>query len=208
MKQAGLRRKRWFIARFTAVAFDRIEQRRFFPANVCSRSAPQLDIKTKSAAENVLPQELLRSSGFDGVIQPIGRQRILPANIDVALLRAHREPGNRHPLQNRKRIALHHDTILEGARLRFIRVANYVMRVPKMALQMHRFPFLPRGKCRTPTPQQFRIDDFLDDAFRAKLERPSQCFITATLQIILNAGRIDLSCAPQQAQLRLPRLWH
>jgi hypothetical protein len=44
-KESHMNGKRWFIAWFAALAFDRVEQRRFFTADVCSCAAANFNIE-------------------------------------------------------------------------------------------------------------------------------------------------------------------
>ena len=64
----------------------------------------------------------------DGVLQARGRERVLAADVDEALVAARGERGDRHRFDDRERIALHQDAILERARLGFVRVADQVVR--------------------------------------------------------------------------------
>ena len=64
-KQSTLRGERRLVARLAAVAFDGIEQRGFFAANIRARAAANLDVKRESAPANILAQKVLRPRGMD-----------------------------------------------------------------------------------------------------------------------------------------------
>ena len=66
-EEAGLRGKRRLVARLAAIAFNRIEERGLFTADVSARAAAEFDIKIQAAAQNVLPQKTFPSRGFNGV---------------------------------------------------------------------------------------------------------------------------------------------
>src|SRR5262249_1625279 len=50
-------RERRLVARFGAVAFDGLDQRAFFTANVTARTDKQPQIEVQAAAQNIFPQQ-------------------------------------------------------------------------------------------------------------------------------------------------------
>ena len=54
-KEAGLRGKGRLVARFAAMPFNGIEERRLFTADVSARATADFDIKIQAAAKNILP---------------------------------------------------------------------------------------------------------------------------------------------------------
>src|SRR5207244_13587546 len=92
-------------ARLAAAAFDRFEERGLFAADVGARAAPQLEVEGEVAAEDALAQQAGRATCANRVREPLVRQRILRANVEVAALAAGGEGRDRHRLDHRERIA-------------------------------------------------------------------------------------------------------
>src|SRR5258708_1535760 len=92
---------------------------------------------------------------------------------------AHGQSGNRHALEDGKRIALHHDAVFERSRLGFIRVADDVVRAPEMALGRSRLPLLACGKGGAAAAQQTRFDHFPHDALGSQIESTLESLVAS-----------------------------
>src|SRR5579863_2257273 len=134
MEQSSLRGERRLIPRLAAIAFDRIEKRRLFAANIRPGPAPQFDIELERRAEDAPTKKSVRPRRLGRQRQSLSRQRILPTYVDKTLLRADGKRRDGHPLQNREWIPFHQNAVFERARLRFIRIANEVVRPPRASL--------------------------------------------------------------------------
>lgn len=88
----------------------------------------------------------------DGYPEPLHGQRILGAHVDDAARRADGVSGDRHPLQNRVRVALQDAPVHERARIPLVRVADQVLLPPGASLAMRHF--LPVGKPAPPLPRR------------------------------------------------------
>ena len=102
-EQPDLDRERRLVARLAALALDRLEQRRLLAAHVRARTDAQLDLEAVA----------VRRRRVDRVLHAHVRERVLGADVDVALLRARREAGDRERLDERERVALHQHAVLE-----------------------------------------------------------------------------------------------
>ena len=65
-EQADVNWKRRLVPRFSSLAFDRVEERRLFAANVSAGSPAQLDVEIEAGAQNILSKKACPPSAFDG----------------------------------------------------------------------------------------------------------------------------------------------
>ena len=101
-----------------------------------------------AVAHHVLAQQAARPRRVDGVLEPLGGQRILAAHVDESLLAPGREGGDRHRLDEAERVAFHDDPILERARLGLVGVADQVVRPHRLVRDGVPLP------CRWGTPRR------------------------------------------------------
>ena len=119
------------------------------------------------------------------------RHRVLAAQVDVAARAAGRIAGDRHRLDQRERIALDHDAVLERARLGLVGVADQVVRPGRLA--RHRLP-LDAGRERgAAAAHQLRVLDLADHALRPELDRQAQRLVAAGGAVRVEADRVDLA---------------
>jgi len=62
----------------------------------------------------------------DGLLQPCDGQAVFPAHVDVAPGSANGQPADDHALQEKVRLPLHDDAVLERARFALVRIADHV----------------------------------------------------------------------------------
>ena len=88
--------------------------------------APSRGSMSKACAEpRTLAAEQAGGAGaLDRAREDVERVRIFGANVDVALGRPDREGGDRHPLDDEERIALHQHPVGEGPAVAFVGVAD------------------------------------------------------------------------------------
>ena len=127
-EEARLHRERRLVPRLAAEALDRIEQRGFLATNVGAGAAAQLDVEADRLAHHPIAKKAGRARLRQCAEQSRGGERILAANIDVALLATGREPSDGHRLDDRERVLFHQHAIFERAGLRFVGVADHVVR--------------------------------------------------------------------------------
>src|SRR5581483_2314300 len=121
-EEPDLDRERRLVARLAALSLDRLEERRLLAAYVRPGADAQLDLE---AVE-------VRRRGVDRVLNARVGERVLRADVDEALRRAGREPRDRNRLDERERILLHDDPVLERAGLRLVGVADDVVRLRRL----------------------------------------------------------------------------
>ena len=88
-------------------------------------------------------------------------QRVLAADVEVGLRGADGEPLDRHRLDDRERVLLHEDAVLERAGLRLVGVADDVVGWagwPATAAHLR-----PVGKAAPPRPTSPELGDLVDD---------------------------------------------
>ena len=91
-------------------------------------------MEAEPAAHDVVAQQSGRRSLVDGHLQTLHRQRILGADVDVALRGPGGCAGDHHALQHGMGIALHDGAVHESARVTLVAVADNVL---------HRFLYVP-----------------------------------------------------------------
>ena len=82
-EESRLRGERRLVARFAAIAFDRVEERGFFAADIRAGAAANFNVELKAAAQNVVAEESVFIGRLDGVSHPLGGQRIFSAQVDI-----------------------------------------------------------------------------------------------------------------------------
>ena len=137
----------------TPLALDGGGQGAALTADEGAGAAVDVDMEAEPAAHDVVAQQSGRRSLVDGHLQTLHRQRILGADVDVALVRAGGCAGDHHALQHGMGIALHDGAVHESARVALVAVADDVLhrflRVPA-----HAFPLTSGGKpAAAPAPQ-------------------------------------------------------
>src|ERR1700682_1827701 len=85
-EEAGLNGEGGLVARLAALAFDGVEERGLFAADVCPSPAADFDVESETASHDVGAEQAHRAAVFDGVLETAPRQRVLTADVEVALL--------------------------------------------------------------------------------------------------------------------------
>src|SRR5690606_16506703 len=88
-------RREWRLqARLALLAFEAFEQRRLFTADVSAGAMVDVDVEVPAGTAGVLADET-SSVGFkNGLLQRLALENVFAAQVDVALVRAHRVRGN------------------------------------------------------------------------------------------------------------------
>src|SRR6185312_10850088 len=113
--------------RVAALALERVEQRRLLAADVGAGAAVDDQLEVPVGAEDVGP-EVTRLVGFgDRGVEDVGLRVVLAADEDEGVAGVGGERGDRDPLDQLVRVALHQLAVLEGARLGLVGVAAEVL---------------------------------------------------------------------------------
>ena len=122
-------------AGLAAVPLERVEQRRLLAADVGAGADAQLEVEVEAEAHHVGAQEAAAVGLPRWRRPPGGGRRVLAPQVDVAPLGADGEAGDGHRLDERERIALHHDPVLERARLALVGVGHDVLRAGRLPMR-------------------------------------------------------------------------
>ena len=145
------------------------------------------------------PEEPALARLDDRDLKPSQRERVLAAEVDVAVLAAGRVRGDRHRLDQRERIALEHHAVLERARLGFVGVADQVVRTSRLASD--RLPLATHRERCPAAAEQLGVEDLAQHAVRAQLDRAPQRVVAAVRAVVVEALRVDDADAAEQTQL-------
>src|ERR1700730_5786847 len=85
-----------------------------------------VNIDIEPRAENVFAEKLVRARFFDRVFENLRAVGKFASDVDVGCVRVDRETGNQNPFEELMWVFLDDVTVLERARLRFVRVANQI----------------------------------------------------------------------------------
>ena len=134
--------------------------------------------KLKSEPLNPRSQITLRMGLSDRLLQPLDRQRVFPADVDIGGFSPDRVATDRQTLDQLVRVTLHDDPVLEGARLALIGVAAQILRLA--GTLRHEAPFQPGWKSGSAATPQVGFFDKVDDLVRRVLiKRLRQSLIAA-----------------------------
>ena len=163
--------------RLRALALERLDERRLLARFVGAGAAVHVDVAVEAAAEDVLAEV----AGLVGLVD-LGLEDLLhvvelAADVDVGDLRADGVAGDRAPLDQQVRVALHQHVILERARLALVGVAGDVLRLGRvledeLPLQAGR----EAGAAAAAQPRRLHL---LDDVVRLQRQRLAQPFVAA-----------------------------
>jgi hypothetical protein len=131
-------------------------------------------------------------------LEPVLGERVLPAQVDITALAPGGVGRDRHRLDHRERVALHDHPVLERPRLRFVGVADQVVRSARLA--RHRLPLAAGGERRAAAPHQLGVGHLAEHALRADLQRASERGVAAVGAVVLKAGGIDHTDPSQEAK--------
>ena len=176
-KESSLDGEGGLVARLAPIPLDRVEDRRLLAADVRAGAATDLELEAKAASKDVVAEEPRVPRLIDGVLHPFGRQPILTANVEVAVLAAGRERGDGERLDDRERIAFEEYTILERPGLALVGVADDV--VWSHGLAGDRSPLSPGRERGAASPEELRVGHLADHCFGAHLERARQRLVAA-----------------------------
>ena len=196
--------ERRLVARLRAAALDRLEQRGLLAHDVRAGADPQLDVEGPAAAQHVVAEQAGRASLADRVLQPLARQRVLATEVQVAARGADGEALDRHRLDERERILLEDEPVLERPGLGLVRVAHDVAR--RGRLRRDGGPLAPGGERRAAAADELRGGDLVDDGLRAELDGARQRLVAAGGAVGVERCRIDAADPGEQQQPVVARL--
>src|SRR5262249_43479252 len=150
------------------------------------------DAGAEQAAGAALPERVLDALGGEGV---------LAADVDVAGLGADGEGGDGHGLDEGEGVLLEEDAVLEGAGLGLVGVAHEVARPRRRRAEGP--PFAPGGDGAAAGAEEPGLADLAQDPGGPDVEGPPQRLVATMRPVVVEAGRIDAADPPQEAQPRI-----
>ena len=163
--------------RHAALPFERLDQRGLLAAHECARALADLQAQpSEQAALLGLP---------DGRPHVAHRQRVLRANVQVALGGAYGVRRDGQPLQHPVRVGFQHQPVHERARIAFVAIADDILDGAR--LRAPERPFPSRGKTRAAAPAQPGFGNRGDHLVRRHRQRA----IPIARQVVVDVQRVD-----------------
>ena len=182
--KAALHRIRRTQFRHAAAAFERLDERGLLAADERARAFADLEAQ---AAEVAARRRLL-----DGRAHMPHGQRILGADVKVALARADGVRRDGQPFEHAVRIGFEHRAIHEGAGIAFVAIADDVF--DRACLRASERPLAAGGEARAAAPAQAGFGDGGDHLLRASVRAAAfQRLIAAAREVVVDIQRIDLA---------------
>ena len=192
-----------FGPRLADLAFERAHQRGGLAAHEGAGPPRDLDVEAVAAAQDILAQEPPVPGLLDRLPRVLDRQRVLLANIDVALIGAHRVAADQHSLQDRVRIAFEDTAVHIGAGIALIGVADHELLVAAGGAAL--LPLAAGGEPPAAPAAQTRSLDLVDNRFRRHAaEHLRRGGIAADGDVVPDVGRVDLPVLAQEYAVLRP----
>ena len=107
-------------------ALDRRDQRGFLAADKRPRAELEVYVEIKSCAEDIRAQQSPAAGFVDCISQPLDREGIFGAHVDVALIRADRIAADGHSFDQAERVALDCAAVHERAGVALVGIADHI----------------------------------------------------------------------------------
>ena len=163
-----------------------------------------IDFTVKTRSQDIRAQKVLRPRLCQRLLQDLRCVRELLTDVKVRQLSSHRETGDHHALDQLMRVLMHDVAVLEGARLRFIRVTNQVNRL--RVRRRDEAPLHTGREPRTAASAQSRCLHLIRDRAALHRERLFQLVIAPILQIAFDGGIVPFSIDVAEDQPLLARM--
>ena len=178
---AGAGRERRLRTWIGAAAFEGVNQRGFFAADIAPCPSVHKQFEVKTGAKDIFPQQARFGRFGDCPAQVLRRFDIFAAQEDIAAVGFQRERGDQHAFHQQVRQLFHQQAVFIGARLHFIGVTQQVTDVHGLVFR-HQAPLQTGGKARAAAPFQagvfYRSDDFIRRHAGERFTRPGVAVFT------------------------------
>ena len=188
-EQALDRRQRRLEANLAALAFQAFEQGRFLAADVGTRANAQIDIERTATAGDIRAQPTRGAGAKDRFGKNPARQRILAAQIHIALRRPTGNTGNQHAFNQAIRIAFQDHAIRKRARIAFVGIADDEFLCGRLVV--HGLPLDAAGKGRAAASAQSGFSHGGNDVLRRHGQRAARTLPASMSFEVIQADRID-----------------
>ena len=195
-------------ARHSPLPGDRSDQRRLFSTHERAGAFPDFQLQVEIAPENAPAEKASRLRLSDGLANMPNGQRILRANVEIALASPDRVGCDRQALQHAVWVGLQHQPVHEGAGITFVAVADHVLgqsgSAGSIGLCPAERPLQPGRETRTAAAAQPGLLDHLHHVIgRAVFHAPLECLIPVASQVLVNLQRIAPAAILQDDSLLL-----
>src|SRR5262249_3763656 len=136
--------------------------------------------------------------GLDRPGDALDRERVLAPHVDESPFAACRVRDDRHRLDERERVLLHEDAVLERSRLGLVGVADDVVRAN--GLPRDGLPLAAGGEGGAAPADEFRLERLPQDALLPETERAAQGRVAAVGPVLVEARRVDAADAGEEEQ--------
>src|SRR5690606_12757833 len=160
-------------------ALERVHEPCLLAADVGARAEMERHVDPDAGTEDVLSDQPGRVRFLDGPAEDLRRFEELATDVDVDVLRPDRVGGNQRALDELVRRPPDQLTVLEGARLGFVRVDQEVVRLA--VVLRHEAPLHAGREARAAAAAQPALLDDIDDRVPVHLERLPERGVPAPL---------------------------
>ena len=198
--QAEAGRERRLEARLALLAFQRLQQRSLFAADVGAEAMVRVQLEAEAAAHDVVTQVAGSAGLFQRGLEALIGLEDFAVDVVVAQGDAHRVGRDDHALDHDVGVVHQDVPVLAGARLAFVRVAHQMLLARELA--GHEAPLQARGETCAAAAAQPRLLDggdhlILRQAFAAVLAQDlAQRLVAAACLVVLDgpvgAGQIGI----------------
>ncbi|MCY1423094.1 hypothetical protein D9M71_388000 [compost metagenome] len=157
-------------ARVGAAAFQGVDQRGFFAADVAAGTGVHEQLEVEAAAQDVLAQKACSLGFFHGTVEVLGGGDVFATQEDVATVGFQCAGTDQHAFDQQMGQLLHQHAVFPGVGLHFIRVAQQVADVHGFVFG-HQAPLHASGKACAAATLEARVLDGLDDVVLGHLPK-------------------------------------
>src|SRR5215212_6448060 len=180
--QTGDRRKRRTESGLATTTLERIQQRRFFTADICPRAGVHDYLQVVAGTQDVLPGIARGVSLADRLLQASHHVQHFATDVDERVIAANRIRRDDHALDQRVRAGQHQRNVLAGARLGFVGVDHQVLGLG--VVLRDEAPFHASGKAGTATATQARVLDHGHHVAGVHIQRLAQGAVPAAPLVV------------------------
>ena len=206
-KQTALEGERRFLSGFPSLPFHRRHQRSFLTTDESTCANPNFDVKVKTRAEDIFPQQAFLPSHLQCRLETFHGNGILRPDIYNAVGRANGIAADEHSLNDTVGVSLKDRAVHKRAGVPFVSVTNDVLFFPR--LMVSSFPFDTSGEsCAATAPEAGPLQLFNDRHPVTFFQNPGQSQITIFGDIAIDAVDINQSAIPQRNADLVPEKGH
>ena len=190
-------RKGRFEFRLPSLSLQGGEHSRFLATDVGTRPAMKGNIEVEVAAEDPLAEKTIAVRLLDSFEEPPVGEDEFPANVDVGVVNPDRLATDDDSIEEQVGVLLHQNSVLEGARFRFVGVDHQVLRL--VGVLRNEGPLDPGRESRSATAAKIGGLHQIDEGIRVLVFDGILCLgVAALLLVELECVAVFLSDMPCQ----------